>query len=270
MSRRLRTGCARVDRNQSRRARPGRRTARGGRAGRRPGRAASRRSRARRGPRVRPGSAIRTSRCSATAGSTSATTTSPSATTRAATRSTATTVDQIRAAATQTAVALRSRPAAARSSGAVTRQRRAARRFTREGQELQITPTQADAATSRRFDVERRATAGSSADDRRLADRVRLALRLRPHRRRLVRGRTSPRAASTWYPVNDHPTDKATYDFPHHGSGRQDRRAGQRRTGVSRALPEVAGSTFVWEGPPTPMASYLVHRLDRRLRPALQ
>ncbi|MCW3843890.1 M1 family metallopeptidase [Micromonospora yasonensis] len=62
-----------------------------------------------------------------------------------------------------------------------------------------------------------------------------------------------PESASTWFPVNDHPSDKATYDF--------EITVPKELTAVSNGVPKgrsVRGdwATFVWsEG--APMASYL-------------
>ena len=71
-----------------------------------------------------------------------------------------------------------------------------------------------------------------------------------------------PESASTWFPVNDHPSDKAAYDFEitvpeRAGRGRQRGAAGQRAS---------AGGWTTWRwSEATPMASYLTHRGDREV-----
>ena len=83
---------------------------------------------------------------------------------------------------------VRPRPAAARRRQ---RHRRPApARFARDGQELQITPAKG-IREGRTFVIDR-PLRRRPADDRRLADRVRLALRLPAHRRRRVPWATSP------------------------------------------------------------------------------
>jgi aminopeptidase N len=77
---------------------------------------------------------------------------------------------------------------------------------------------------------------------------------LEPSRRETVFVVSEPGGAMTWYPVNNHPTDKATYTLPHH-CGRTQRRRGQRRAGRGDR-PRRDQRTYVWEMA-QPMASYL-------------
>ena len=63
-----------------------------------------------------------------------------------------------------------------------------------------------------------------------------------------------PEAAMTWYPVSDHPTDKATYDIRRHRAPGQ---GGRRERAAGRAAGDRDGWTqWAWHAP-DPMASYL-------------
>ena len=87
--------------------------------------------------------------------------------------------------------------------------------FTRDGQELQITPKKklpAKAALRRQRQLRRR-----PADDRRLADRVRLALRLRAHQRRRLHGRRAQRRVDV-VPVERPPVRQGDVDVPRDGA----------------------------------------------------
>ena len=82
--------------------------------------------------------------------------------------------------------------------------------FTRDGQELRHADEAA--AAKERFNVAVRLRR-HPGDDRGLADRVRLAVRLRSTPRTERSSADEPNAASTWIPISDHPSDKATWTF---------------------------------------------------------
>ena len=93
------------------------------------------------------------------------------------------------------------------------------------------------------------------------AVRRRRWVRSRPTTGSLVAGQ--PHVAAVWFPANDHPRDKARFQFavtvPDRPRGR-----GQRRPGQPRATP--ASPTWVWDAP-APMAPVPGHRRHRRVRP---
>ena len=92
--------------------------------------------------------------------------------------------------------------------------------FTRDGQELQITPMKKLPA-KQRFDVSV-SYGGVPADDRRLADRLRLALRVRPHQRRRVHRRRAQRCLDL-DPDERPPGRQGDLDDPRHRSRRPER-----------------------------------------------
>lgn len=65
---------------------------------------------------------------------------------------------------------------------------------------------------------------------------------------------SEPSGAATWYPVNDHPLDKATYSFRITVPGRY---AAVANGLLVESIREAEGTTYVWEAS-DPTASYLV------------
>ena len=64
-----------------------------------------------------------------------------------------------------------------------------------------------------------------------------------------------PEVAATWFPVNDHPRDKATYTIKHHRTDRAQPRSPTACCRASRPRPD-GFTTWTWRSP-SPMAPYL-------------
>ena len=124
--------------------------------------------------------------------------------------------------------------------------------------ELVITPP-APIAAGARFIVDRRLRGEVRAP----SSRQTLADRLDPDRRRRLRRQRADAARRPGFPCNDHPTDKATFDF--RVTVPQGRKAIANGVLVDHDRAQRTSTTFVWHED-DPMATYLATATNGRFR----
>ena len=122
--------------------------------------------------------------------------------------------------------------------------------FTRDGQELVITPSRGDRGWLHVY--RERALRRRARDDRGVTDRVRLALWLHPHQRRRLHGRRAERDVDM-DPAERPSKRQGDLDVPR---DRPRRPRGGRERAARQAVAVGRKSTWVWDEP-YPMSNYL-------------